>query len=165
MNRSTAICHASVAKPHSPVNAERGGQRTDYRIDTFNTEDYEQLIDSLVTDFDPAAYEDRYHEQVVAFLHEKAEGREVAVPEPVEDTGEVIDLMAALERSLEAGRGTGASGTGAPTDDYEGLSKSALYELAQKRDLEGRSSMSKAELVTALRASDAAAGDTARRAS
>lgn len=126
----------------------------------------EQLIESLVTEFDATAYEDRHHDQVVAFLHEKAEGREVAVPEPADDTGEVIDLMAALERSLEAGRAGGASSAGdTPADDYDGMSKSALYELAQERDVDGRSSMSKAELVAALRASDGAAGDTARRAS
>ncbi len=115
----------------------------------------QQLIDSLSTDFDAAAYEDRHHEQVVAFLQSKAEGDEVAVPEPAEDTGEVIDLMAALERSLQAGRDAGQRAPAAG-DDYDGMSKSALYELAQERDLEGRSSMTKDELVAALRAGDAA---------
>ncbi|MBW3620155.1 MAG: Ku protein, partial [Actinobacteria bacterium] len=52
----------------------------------------ERLIESLSTEFDPSAYEDRHHERVVAFLEQKAEGREVAIPEPAQDDGDVIDL-------------------------------------------------------------------------
>ncbi len=36
-------------------------------------------------------------------------------------------------------------------EDLEGLTKVELYEMAKERELEGRSAMSKAELVEALR--------------
>ena len=42
-------------------------------------------------------------------------------------------------------------------DEYSAWSKTELYDEAQERDLDGRSNMSKAELVTALEADDAAA--------
>jgi DNA end-binding protein Ku len=119
----------------------------------------QRLIDSLVTRFDATAYEDRHHQRVISFLESKAEGRQVAAPEAAADTGEVIDLMAALERSLAAGQEAERASAGATgvddADDYRELSKSQLYDLAQQRDVEGRSGMTKAELIAALRERDA----------
>jgi DNA end-binding protein Ku len=43
-------------------------------------------------------------------------------------------------------------------DGYRDLTRDQLYELAQQRDIPGRSSMSKRELVEALEATDAEAG-------
>jgi DNA end-binding protein Ku len=124
----------------------------------------EQLIESLATDFDPTAYRDEHRERVTEFLHAKAEGEEVELAERSRDTGEVVDLVAALEQSLErAGRDRpdraergdpAASGQ----QDYTSMTRSQLYDLAQERDIEGRSSMSKKELVAALEDSDAASG-------
>ncbi len=111
----------------------------------------EQLIDSLVTDFDPTAYEDTYQERVMTMIEAKAEGEEVEVRAPEEEVGGVVDLMAALEESLQrAGDRRGA----AAGDGYAEMTKSALYDLAQERDIEGRSSMTKDELVAALDATD-----------
>ena len=42
-------------------------------------------------------------------------------------------------------------GTGNPTHGYESRSKDELYNLARERNIEGRSSMTKAELIDALR--------------
>ena len=111
----------------------------------------EQLIESLVTGFDPSAYEDTYQQRVVEFLEAKAQGEQVDLPAPARDTGGVVDLMSALEQSLErASQGRGAaSGTG-DASDLEDMTKDELYDLAQERELPGRSSMSKDELVEAL---------------
>jgi DNA end-binding protein Ku len=65
-----------------------------------------QLIDSLSTDFEPEKYRDEYRDKVLELIEAKAEGQEVvAQPAAEEDTGEVVDLMAALEASLQAVKG------------------------------------------------------------
>ncbi len=75
----------------------------------------QQLIDSMTTSFDPSRYKDEYRERVLAFVEKKAEGKGVEVigDEEWGDTGKkrhgkVIDLMAALEKSLaDVGHGHG----------------------------------------------------------
>ena len=42
-------------------------------------------------------------------------------------------------------------GTGNPTHNYESRSRDELYNIAKDRNIEGRSKMTKAELVDALR--------------
>jgi DNA end-binding protein Ku len=67
----------------------------------------ERLIDSLTTEFDPAAYRDEYREQLLALIERKAEGKDVLTapateePEPTK----APDLMAALEESIAAVKG------------------------------------------------------------
>lgn len=62
------------------------------------------LVDSLSTEFDPDAYEDRYAAAVRDLVDAKLEGNETFVREEAsEDTeGEVIDLMAALRESVDS---------------------------------------------------------------
>jgi DNA end-binding protein Ku len=60
------------------------------------------LIDQLAGDFDPAEFEDDYALALDQVVRAKIEGGEVAVPQPVEqESGEVVDLLAALARSVE----------------------------------------------------------------
>jgi DNA end-binding protein Ku len=62
----------------------------------------QQLIESLVTDFEPSRYKDEYREKVLELIEAKAAGAEiVAQPEAPTPTA-VPDLMAALEASLAA---------------------------------------------------------------
>ncbi len=66
------------------------------------------LIDTLSGDFDPAQYSDAYREALEALVEAKVQGREVmAPPAAVQDSGAVLDLMAALRASVEAARGGG----------------------------------------------------------
>ena len=115
----------------------------------------DQLIDSLTVDWDPERYEDTYREQVLDLIKRKAEGVEIVVPDAPKQA-KVVDLMAALEASLESARGSrkagGGGGRGQP--DYDDMSKADLYDLASDRDIPGRSSMTKDELADALRAAD-----------
>ncbi len=69
-----------------------------------------------------------------------------------EGDGQVIDLMAALKRSLAGGDGSRGDGSGARASSSElsSWTKAELYEEAKRRDIKGRSSMSKEELVRAL---------------
>ena len=64
-----------------------------------------QLIESLTDDFDPEKYRDEYRDRVLELIERKAEGQEVVLQEAAaEETAEVVDLMAALEASLDAVR-------------------------------------------------------------
>lgn len=68
----------------------------------------EQLIESLSTQFDPAAYRDEYREQLLALIEQKAEGKELVAPETEEPKAtKAPDLMAALEESIAAVKGKG----------------------------------------------------------
>ncbi|MGL5849239.1 MAG: Ku protein [Phycicoccus sp.] len=60
------------------------------------------LIDQLAGDYDPSEYEDDYSLAVKELVRAKVEGGEVQLP-PAEadDSGEVVDLLAALARSVE----------------------------------------------------------------
>lgn len=76
----------------------------------------QQLVESLSTEFDPSKYRDDYRDKVLELIEKKAAGEVItAAPEPSKPAP-VVDLMAALEASLEAARkskGDGASGAGA----------------------------------------------------
>lgn len=66
-----------------------------------------QLAQTLVKgwaddNFDFHDYDDHYREKVQALLKAKAAGREVVAPEEVEEPTEVVNLMDALRRSVEA---------------------------------------------------------------
>jgi DNA end-binding protein Ku len=65
----------------------------------------ESLIESMTGDFDPGQYRDDYREALEKVIEAKIEGREV-VEQPVqeEETGSVVDLMAALRASVAAAK-------------------------------------------------------------
>jgi DNA end-binding protein Ku len=60
-----------------------------------------QLINSLVTDFEPRKYENEYYKAVMQLIDAKAESAHVG-SKPIEPGGKVIDIMAALEASIQA---------------------------------------------------------------
>lgn len=65
------------------------------------------LVETLAGDFDPGDFEDHYAEAVEAVVRAKIEGGEVQrTPESTRTSGEVVDLLAALQRSVEAARST-----------------------------------------------------------
>jgi DNA end-binding protein Ku len=60
-----------------------------------------QLIDRQTTTYDPSDLEDHYETRLRAMIEAKAKGEGLDVSEPEEpDRGNVIDLMAALKKSL-----------------------------------------------------------------
>ncbi len=79
------------------------------------------LVDTLAGDYDPDDYEDDYQNAVEALVRAKLEGGEVtATEEPKRSTGEVVDLLAALQRSVEAARssrGEASESAGEPADE------------------------------------------------
>jgi DNA end-binding protein Ku len=67
-----------------------------------------QIIDSLASDWDPKRYHDTYTEELRGLIERKAKGEKLVAEEPEEaPTGKVIDLMEALQASLDSGRRRG----------------------------------------------------------
>lgn len=69
--------------------------------------------------------------------------RETESDDDEPESAEIIDLMALLEKRLSGG---------GSADDLEDQSKDELYDRARALDIEGRSSMTKSELIAAIRA-------------
>ena len=63
-----------------------------------------QIVDSLAGDWNPEQYEDTYAEQLRELIKAKGEGKEVAVEAAAPERSNVVDLMAALEASVEAAK-------------------------------------------------------------
>ena len=70
------------------------------------------LARSLTAEFDPAKYQDDYRVQVLDLIARKAAGEEFELPAAADEPPKVVDLMAALEASVEAAK---ASRTRHPT--------------------------------------------------
>lgn len=136
-----------------------------------------QLIDSLTAKFDANRYHDEYHERVESLIEEKRAGRSL-IYEQERPAANVVNLMDALKASIakvqggnrtedaeaaeeatatrrpRRGRSTAATTTDeAPTEQqhFEGMTKADLLARAAELEVEGRSKMSKDELVVALR--------------
>ena len=63
-----------------------------------------QLVSAMTAEFDPSQYKDEYRDALMQVIESKIEGHEVKTPEPAEDTGKLVDLMAALEASVNAAK-------------------------------------------------------------
>jgi DNA end-binding protein Ku len=82
------------------------------------------LVDSMAADFDPAQFTDEYQLQLRQLIDAKLEKGEsldteetFGAPAAEAGSGDVIDLMEALKRSLEKKRGGNAAGTAGDTED------------------------------------------------
>lgn len=58
------------------------------------------LISGMVKPFEPEQYHDEYQERLKQLIQDKINGKEIVAAKP-EDQGNVIDLMEALQRSIE----------------------------------------------------------------
>ncbi|UFU03668.1 Ku protein [Ruania suaedae] len=136
---------------HLPTSAAPAGRDIDMAT---------SLIDAMTGPWDPDAYADTYREKVLELVVAKAQGEgAVATGEREESEENVVDLVEALRRSVDESRARRQGGadsprrspaTPPPEDRLEQMSKSELYDLAQERDIGGRSQMTKKQLVAAL---------------
>jgi len=92
------------------------------------------LIEQLAGDYDPAEYEDDYSIALEQLVKAKVEGGEVAaVPAPAQESGEVVDLLAALAKSVErakASRGEAPLPAGAAPDEKPAAKKTSSKKKA-----------------------------------
>src|SRR3954462_11476060 len=63
-----------------------------------------QLVSAMTAEFNAAEYKDEYRDALMKVIESKVEGHEVTAPEPAEETGKLVDLMAALEASVNAAK-------------------------------------------------------------
>jgi DNA end-binding protein Ku len=71
-----------------------------------------KLIKSLTTPWKPKNYSDTYADRVEKLIDAKKKNREIVIPEETEDNdGKVVDLLAALEASLDRAKGHKAGNT------------------------------------------------------
>ena len=64
-----------------------------------------QLIRGLAADdFEPERYKDDYRQRVLDMIQRKVEGQELTAPPPAAPRAQVIDLMDALQKSLQDGK-------------------------------------------------------------
>jgi len=141
---------ADEVRPAGEVKPKRA------RVDSRELQMAQRLIDSFSGEWKPEKYEDTYRDALCAVIKAKRKGKEVHVAaEPEEERP--TDLMAALRASLEGSkRGrrptrARAASNGNGGGDLGELSKGELEKRARKAGIEGRSKMSKEELVEALR--------------
>jgi DNA end-binding protein Ku len=136
-----------------------------------------QLVESLSTKWAPEKYKNTYRERVEELIEQKRKGREVVIHHETAPRSNVIDLMEALEASVARAKESEVA-TAEPAkkepakavsksanvqQQFEGMTKAELLERAAELELQGRSKMSKPELVDAL--TDLEAKRRRRRAS
>jgi len=63
-----------------------------------------QLVSAMTGEFNATEYKDEYRDALMQVIESKIEGHEVKAVEQPEETGKLIDLMAALEASVNAAK-------------------------------------------------------------
>jgi|SRR4051794_11552779 DNA end-binding protein Ku len=141
----------------------------------------QELIEALSIDWNPEDYRDTFEERVKELVDAKRRGEEVVSEEGPPDATNVLDLMSALEKSVEGARSKSSRSKGSGSrrgggrggqvheldsrrpgkrrsgDDLSSLSKSELYERASEAGIEGRSKMTRDQLQKALEKASSAA--------
>ncbi len=68
----------------------------------------------MTAEFDPSQYKDEYREALETIIEAKIDGRETVAIEEPEESGNLIDLMAALEKSVADAKAKRAAGSEEP---------------------------------------------------
>jgi DNA end-binding protein Ku len=128
------------------------------------------LVETLAGDYDPSEYEDDYASAVEALVKAKLEGGEVKQAAPEEPKkGEVVDLLAALQRSVDAAKSSRgeapAEEEGAAAEAAETGEKPAAKKRAPAKKAASSSKSTKKAPAKKTAAKKTAAKKTAKKAS
>jgi DNA end-binding protein Ku len=111
----------------------------DFSVDAGEVKDAEvamatMLVETLAGDFDASEFEDDYAEAVQAVVSAKIEGGEVQrTPTSTKTGGEVVDLLAALQRSVEAAKSArGDADAADAADEADASAKKPAKKAAAK---------------------------------
>lgn len=96
------------------------------------------LIDSMAADFDPDDYEDDYQEAVEGLVASKLSGGESTLPPKAEsqDGAQVVDLLAALQKSVDRAKAARAAADGADDGDAEDAGDTSSGEADRSAEAE-----------------------------
>lgn len=111
-------------------------RKPDFKIETGEVKDAEvkvahMLVETLAGDFDADEFEDDYAEAVQAVVKAKIEGGEIKrTPTSTKSGGEVVDLLAALQRSVDAAKSSRGE---APAEEKKPAAKKSSKKTAAKK--------------------------------
>jgi DNA end-binding protein Ku len=95
-----------------------------------------QLVSAMTGEFDPAQYKDEYRQALENVIQAKVEGKETVEIEQPEESGKLIDLMAALEASVKSAKDARTAGSKEPVsvaDVREAKAKTAKAASAKAK--------------------------------
>jgi DNA end-binding protein Ku len=145
--------YADEIRPHEDVRPARRGKLDRNELDLALS-----LIDRFTGQFQPTRYKDTYRERLLEVVRRKRRGETIEAPH-VEEEEAPTDLLAALRASVEQakrGRSRERRGSGGRNGrrrrgaSLEDLTVEELGRRARRLEIEGRSKMSKRQLVAAL---------------
>jgi DNA end-binding protein Ku len=120
--------------------AEFKSLNEDVKISAKELDLSKQLVESLVTDFEPEQYVDEYQEELRTLIKAKLEegdaldtAKTFGEQPKEEEGGEVIDLMEALRQSIAAKRGGGSGSKAAGEDEDADEASGAKKKPAAKK--------------------------------
>jgi DNA end-binding protein Ku len=101
----------------------------------------QMLVETLAGDYDPDEFEDDYQEALEALVRAKLEGGEVKhLEEEKPSGGEVVDLLAALQKSVDAAKSSRGE---EPAEEEKPAKKSASKKSAAKKPAAKKSTAKK----------------------
>ena len=122
------------------------------------------LIDELAGDYDPDEFEDDYALAVEALVRAKIDGGQVQqVEDDEEESGEVVDLLAALARSVEKAKAARGESTPAPAKAT--AKKATAEKTTAKKTTAKKATAKKATAKKATAKKTAATKSTAKKTS
>ena len=121
----------------------------------------EQLVAAMTDDFDPKQYRDEYKEAVLRVIEAKVEGKEIETVQ-APDTSNLVDLMAALQASVDATK-KARDGGGRPVSVDEARAKSEAKS-SRSKSAKAAPSAGDANLVAAASGSHSGSDNGAKPA-
>jgi DNA end-binding protein Ku len=127
----------------------------------------ESYISALSGDFEPGEFSDNYRQALEQVIEAKVAGHEVKAPDELpRSSGQVVDLMDALRRSVAEAKSRRGEGTGDSTGDSATTAapaKSATKKSAAKKAAKTAKPAAKKAATTKKAAKKAAAKKSASR--
>lgn len=113
--RGKVICLQTLLWPDEVREADFPILDTDVTVRPQEAQMAASLVESLAADFDPSDFSDAYKEALESLIEAKVtSGKTVSVPSPAAEEkaegGDVVDLLSALQRSVERARETRGGG-------------------------------------------------------